>query len=221
MDKDLNFNDLIIKALELYDNRNAKYAQFVENNDSINKFSNNKPFTVHLYHTKPESLINNHIEKWNINKKIYDEKCIKMNITNDWQLHNFMPKLKIYDRKNFVICIIFNKDSDLYKIQNLFINYIDNQFMNINNFKTDIIFFCEKKMDTVRKFMNCWKNGYSYGNSNIKINLNINNTQIISKLTSLYNYINECTMKLVININDSLKIIPNNELDIMDITKIL
>ena len=40
MNKDLNFNEYIIKALELYDTRNAKYTQYIENNDSINKLKN-------------------------------------------------------------------------------------------------------------------------------------------------------------------------------------
>jgi glycosyltransferase involved in cell wall biosynthesis len=58
-----------------------------------NYFHKDVPFTIHLYHTKAPSIVDNPKEKHDINKKIFDKKCKEMNLDNNVDIKNgfFMP----------------------------------------------------------------------------------------------------------------------------------
>jgi hypothetical protein len=192
----------------------------------INTFSESEPFVIHLFHEKSNSLIKNKEEKWNNNKKIYNEKCRIMNVTNDWRLCNFMPKPIICNSKNLnysdlniVIGIILKKNSEVLKIQNNILNiiYKDAECLSdiLDNLKINIVFCIEDiNNDKIKNCINFWKNNFVYTlfskfySKNISIieysdDLDIN-------ILNICKYTNDSTLKLFYNIINNIEVIPNN-----------
>jgi glycosyltransferase involved in cell wall biosynthesis len=194
----------------------------------INTFSESEPYVIHLFHEKSKNIIENKEEKWNINKKIYDEKCRNMNITNDWKLCNFMPKPIIcnkievnYSDLNIVIGIILNNNSEILKIQNNIINLInkDAEFLSVilNNLKINIV-FCVKNMNNskIKECINFWKNKFEYNLLKKSYSKNINIIEYFDDLdlniNNIYKYANDSTMKIFYNIANNIEVTPNNML---------
>ena len=190
-----------------------------------NTFSESEPYVIHLFHEKSNSLIYNKEEKWNINKKIYHEKCKNMNITNDWKLCNFMPNPVLCDNKkanytdiNFVIGIILNKKSEIKKIENNIINiinedavYLSNVIKNIN---LNIIFCVEDKNKLIENFINFWEKKFIYTKFKNQYSKKIyfidysNDMEI--NIHKIYKFKNDLTLKLFYNNENNFVVIPNN-----------
>jgi len=190
-----------------------------------NTFCESQPYVIHLFHEKSNSLIYNKEEKWNINKKIYDEKCKNMNITNDWKLCNFMPNPVLCDNKNanytdinFVIGIILNKKSEIKKIENNIINiinedavYLSNTIKNIN---LNIIFCVEDKNKLIENFINFWEKKFIYTKFKKSYSKNINiidySNDMEINIHKIYKFKNDLTLKLFYNNQNDFVVIPNN-----------
>jgi len=202
---------------------------------TINTFCELEPFVIHLFHEKSTHLINNKEEKWNINKKIYDEKCKNMNITNNWKLCNFMPHPVISNKKsvnysdlNIVIGFILNKNSDISKIQN---NILDLIFINaeslsiiVNNLKLNII-FCIQDINNnqIQDCINFWKNNFVFKLYSKKYSKNINIIEYFDDLDiniqNICKFTNDSTLKLFYNIANNFEVIPNNLIKIVPLYK--
>ena len=199
---------------------------------TTNTFSETEPFVIHLYHEKSKNIIEDKDIKWNINKKIYDKKCENMNITNDWKLCNFMPYPFLCDKKdakysdiNILIGITLHENSQIYKIQNNIINFINEDAIflsnTIKNIKLNIVFCVYDKNNTkIKECINFWekkfifktfKNNYSKSINMIDYSYNddINNYKIAE-------YKNDLTLKLFINRGDEIQIYPNNLIKNLD-----
>jgi glycosyltransferase involved in cell wall biosynthesis len=201
----------------------------------INTFSESEPYVIHLFHEKSNYIIKNKEERWNINKKIYDEKCRNMNITNDWKLCNFMPKPIIcnkigvnYSDLNIVIGIILNNNSQILKIQNNIINLInkDAELLSIvlHNLNINIV-FCVKDInnDKIKEFINFWKNKFDYNLFEKPYSRNINiieySDDLDLNIINIYKYTNDSTLKLFYNVENIIEVIPNNLIKIVNLSK--
>jgi len=191
-----------------------------------NIFCNSEPFVIHLFHEKSKNIIHNKEEKWNINKKIYEEKCKNMNITNDWKLCNFMPNPILcnkngvnYSDINWVIGIILNNNSDTNTIQNNILNIINKDAVYLSNTIKNVnlnIFFCVSDIDNI-KIKNCinfWKNKFIYKTFKKSYLNNINMIEYSDDMElnihRICKYKNDLTLKLLYNIDNEIHVIPNN-----------
>jgi hypothetical protein len=191
-----------------------------------NTFSESEPYVIHLFHEKSNNIIENKEEKWNINKKIYDEKCKNMNITNDWKLCNFMPNPILCDKItanysdiNFVIGIILNKKSKINEIDSNIINIIneDAVFLSnvIKNINLNIIFCVEDKNNKlVKNYINNWEKKFIYTKFKNSYSKNINiidySNDMEININKIYKYKNDLTLKLFYNNENDFVVIPNN-----------
>ena len=196
---------------------------------TTNTFSDSEPFVIHLYHEKAKSLIINRDEKWNINKKIYDKKCLDMNITNDWKLCNFMPYPFLCDKKdakysdmNILIGIILHENSEINKIQNNIINFINEDAIFLSdttkNIKLNIVFCVYNKNNTkIKECINFWKKKFIYKTfKNIySKNINMIDYSYDDDINSykIAEYKNDLTLKLFINRGASIVVYPNNSIN--------
>ena len=197
---------------------------------TTNTFSDSEPFVIHLYHEKTKSLIHDRDEKWNINKKIYDKKCINMNITNDWKLCNFMPNPFLYDKKeanysdiNILIGIILHENSQIYKIQNNIINFINEDAIflsnTIKNIKLNIIFCVyDNNNNKIKEYIDFWKDKFTYKTFKNNFSKSINMIDYSSDFDINFDKIaifkNDLTLKLFINREDEIQVYPNNLIEI-------
>jgi glycosyltransferase involved in cell wall biosynthesis len=191
-----------------------------------NTFSESEPYVIHLFHEKSNNIIENKEEKWNINKKIYDEKCKNMNITNDWKLCNFMPNPILCDKItanysdiNFVIGIILDKKSKINKIDSNIINIIneDAVFLSnvIKNINLNIIFCVEDKNNKlIQNYINNWEKKFIYTKFKNSYSKNINiidySNDMEININKIYKYKNDLTLKLFYNNENDFVVIPNN-----------
>jgi len=198
----------------------------------INTFSDSEPFVIHLYHEKAESLIINRDEKWNINKIIYDKKCLDLNITNDWKLCNFMPYPLLCDKKdakysdiNILIGIILNENSKILKIQNNIINFINEDAVSLSNTIKNInlnIVFCvyDRNNTKIKECINFWENKFIYEKFKDSYTKCINMIDYSSNFNINFNkiaeYKNDLTLKLFINRGDDISVYPNNNINNLD-----
>jgi hypothetical protein len=232
-------NDLINKMNGGFDNDYANGICF-DDNDFIkrlivnkikfktNTFSEIEPFVIHLYHEKSKSLIHDKDIKWNINKKIYDEKCKNMNITNDWKLCNFMPNPILCDKKdanysdmNILIGIILHEKSETYKIQNNIINFINEDAIflsnTIKNLKLNIVFCVyDKNNDKIKECINFWEKKFIYktfkNNYSKSINIIEYSCNDDINMNKIARFKNDLTLKLFINRGgvNNVSVYPNN-----------
>jgi glycosyltransferase involved in cell wall biosynthesis len=187
---------------------------------TTNIFSESEPFVIHLYHEKSKSLIENRDEKWNHNKIIYDEKCKKMNITNDWRLSTFMPYPFLYNEKeedfsnmNILIGIILHENLDI-NILHERLDYLINSEMSYLQMEIKLnIIFCVFDINNINilNYIDSWKNKNFINQSSINIDI-INYT--LDDDTNIYNikkkYKNDLTLKTFINKGLHVQIYPNN-----------
>jgi len=191
-----------------------------------NTFSELEPYVIHLFHKKSKNIIENKEERWNTNKKIYDEKCLNMNITNDWKLCNFMPNPILCDKitanysdLNFVIGIILKNNSELLEIQNKIINLINEDAVFLSNTIKNInlnIIFCvyDKNNKKIMKYINYWKDNFVYKKFKNLYSKNINiidySEDMELNIHKIYQFKNDLTLKLFYNLDNNLEVIPNN-----------
>ena len=196
---------------------------------TTNTFSDSEPFVIHLYHEKAKSLIFNKEEKWNINKLIYDKKCLNMNITNDWRLSSFMPYPFLYNKPdsnfndlNIILGIILHEYSEIYIIQNNIINYINNEAIflsnSIRNIKLNIVFCVfNKNNNKINECINFFENKFIYKNFKYNYSKNINVINYSHdddiNITKIMQYKNDLTLKVFINKGIDIKLYPNNNIN--------
>jgi hypothetical protein len=192
---------------------------------TINIFSEDEPFVIHLYHEKSKNIIENPIEKFNINKKIYSERCKNMDFTDDFRLYKFMPNPKLINinnlskyNTNILVGIIIHKYSNIDVIKNKILKYINNKteliqlsdcikYININ------IIISAYDLNNIKEFINFWNNNFIYDfKNNYLKNINIidySNDNIIN-LNNICKYKNDFTIKLFVNIDNKIIVFPNN-----------
>jgi len=191
----------------------------------INTFCKSEPFVIHLFHEKSKNIIHNKEEKWNTNKKIYDEKCKNMNITNDWKLCNFMPNPIIIDKVGFnysnvniVVGIILNNNSQISKIQDNIISCLNNDAVFLSNIVKKInlnIVFCVSDINNnkIKDCINFWKNKFIFSKFKNSYSKNIeilNSSDMESSISKILKFKNDETLKLFYNNNNIIQVIPNN-----------
>jgi hypothetical protein len=197
-----------------------------------NTFSETEPFVIHLYHEKSKNIIKNNDEKWNINKIIYDKKCKNMNITNDWKLCNFMPNPILCDKKdvkysdiNILIGIILHENSEIDKIQNNIINFINKDAIFLSdttkNIKLNIVFCVYDENNTkIKKCINFWEKNFSYikFKNNYSKNINMIEYSCNDDINSnkIKGYKNDLTLKIFLNKGVSIIVHPNNFINDLD-----
>jgi hypothetical protein len=196
-------------------------------NFTTNTFSESEPFVIHLYHEKTKSLIENKDEKWNINKIIYDEKCLKMNITNDWKLCNFMPNPTLYNNSksnysevNILIGIILDNNLNIYGIQNNIINFMNQDALFLSNSVKKLnlnIVFCvyDKNNIKIKECLNFWKK-FIYKKFNNKTSKSIYmidySNDYNKNLNTISKFKNDLTLKFFINRGINVDIYTNNSI---------
>jgi len=190
-----------------------------------NIFCKSEPFVIHLFHEKSNNIIQNKEERWNTNKKIYDEKCRNMNITNDWRLCNFMPNPIIinntefnYSNINIVVGIILNNKSEISIINNNIISCLNNDAVFLSDVIKKLnlnIIFCVSNINNnkIKDCINFWKNKFIYNKFNNSYSKNIeiiNSSDMESSISNILKFNNNETLKLFYNNNNKIEVIPNN-----------
>ena len=203
---------------------------------TTNIFSDDEPFVIHLYHEKSKNMIDNPLEKYNINKKIYSEKCKNMNFTDDYKLYKFMPNPTLYNNTeanysnvNILIGVILDNDLKIYKIQNNLINFINKDAVflshSVKNINLNIVFCVyDKNNIKIKECIDFWKNKFIYTNFKNNYSKNINMIDYSSDYNINFNKIekfkNDLTLKLFINKGVNVVIYPNNSINALDNIKL-
>ena len=199
---------------------------------TTNTFSETEPFVIHLYHEKAISLIENRDEKWNHNKIIYDKKCKNMNITNDWKLCNFMPNPILCDKKeanysdiNILIGIILHENSEIDKIQNNIINFINKDAIFLSdttkNIKLNILLCVYDENNTkIKECIDFWENKFIYkkfkNNYSKSINIIEYSCDDDINFNKIAKFHNDLTLKLFLNKGINIVVYPNNFINDLD-----